>query len=54
MENSNFRGTIFLKNWSKVFGFQIFATTPKCRNDLKNTTGIQIISNYSFFPGSAY
>jgi hypothetical protein len=53
METCNFRGTIFLKNWGKVFGFQIFATTPKCRNDLKNTTGIQKISNLSFFSDSA-
>jgi hypothetical protein len=50
METCNFRGTIFSKNWSKVFGFQVFATTPKCINDLKNTTGIQKISNLSFFP----
>jgi hypothetical protein len=53
METCDFRGTIFLKHCSKVFGFQIFATTPKCRNDLKNATGIQKISNLSFFPDSA-
>jgi hypothetical protein len=53
METYNFRGTILLKNWGKVFGFQIFATMPKCRNDLQITTGIQKISNLSFFPDNA-
>jgi hypothetical protein len=53
METSNFCGTILLKNWSKVFGFQNFATTPKCRNDLKNTTEILKFINLSFFSNSA-
>jgi hypothetical protein len=26
----------------EIFRFQIFATTAKCRNDQKNTAGIQI------------